>query len=63
MSTESDAHEDDIVIFGGGPAGMTATLYSTRLGHKMPVDDVYAVATVHPATIRCRLRSGRKPKP
>ncbi|MEF8854974.1 MAG: FAD-dependent oxidoreductase, partial [Haloarculaceae archaeon] len=37
MSEEPDTHEYEVVVVGGGPAGMTAALYSTRLGHDTAV--------------------------
>ncbi len=30
-------HEYEVIVVGGGPAGMTAALYSTRLGHSTAV--------------------------
>lgn len=39
MSESTETQEYDVVVVGGGPAGMTAAMYSTRLGHETAVVD------------------------
>lgn len=39
MSEPIETHDYEVVVVGGGPAGMTAALYSTRLGHETAVVD------------------------
>jgi thioredoxin reductase (NADPH) len=35
----SEAHEYEVAVVGGGPAGLTAALYTTRLGHETALID------------------------
>ncbi|WP_193364781.1 NAD(P)/FAD-dependent oxidoreductase [Natrinema versiforme] len=39
MATNSTVHDYEVLVVGGGPAGMTAALYTTRLGHRTAVVD------------------------
>jgi len=39
MSDETDPTEFEVIVVGGGPAGLTAALYTTRLGHDTAVID------------------------
>ncbi|MFC3960001.1 NAD(P)/FAD-dependent oxidoreductase [Halovivax cerinus] len=39
MTESIPSHEYDVVVVGGGPAGMTAALYTTRLGHRTALVD------------------------
>ncbi|MEF8818287.1 MAG: NAD(P)/FAD-dependent oxidoreductase [Haloferacaceae archaeon] len=38
-SDESGTREYEVVVVGGGPAGLTAALYTTRLGHRTAMVD------------------------
>ena len=39
VSDSPEEHEYEVVVVGGGPAGQTAALYSTRLGHETALVD------------------------
>lgn len=39
VAPHSDEHRYEIVVVGGGPAGLTAALYGSRLGHETAVFD------------------------
>jgi thioredoxin reductase (NADPH) len=39
MSDAGDHHQYEVAVVGGGPAGMSAALYSTRLGHRTALVD------------------------
>ncbi|MFB6250808.1 MAG: NAD(P)/FAD-dependent oxidoreductase [Halobellus sp.] len=39
MSDEPETREYEVVVVGGGPAGQTAAMYSTRLGHRTALVD------------------------
>jgi thioredoxin reductase (NADPH) len=39
MAEDQSTAEYEVVVVGGGPAGMTAALYSTRLGHRTALVD------------------------